>query len=100
MANKARIRVEAKWTGDSPSERIKATKYLITEFRRRVDDAGIKHMLKEREFYESKASKRRKKDRTSKLRRQRELLEEKIAAGERVRIPSGMFKKRKNKVEE
>jgi ribosomal protein S21 len=75
MANKARIRVEAKWTGDSPSERLKASKYLITEFRRRVDDAGIKHILKEREFYESKSSKRRKKDRASKLRREHELLE-------------------------
>jgi len=97
MGNKARVRVEAKWIGESSSERQKAFKYLLTEFQRRVSDAGIKHIWKEHEYYESAASKRRKKDRESLLRRKREQLEERINAGERVAVPSGMFKKKKSK---
>ena len=95
--NKTRIRVEAKWTGNSPNERQRAFKHLFTEFKRRVSDAGIMHVVKEHQFFESKASKRRKKKREAELRRKHELIEEKVLAGENVRAPAGMLKKKKGK---
>lgn len=97
MANKTRVRVEAKWTGENPLEKMKAFKYLFTEFKRRVSDAGIMHYLKEHEYYESKTSKRRRKKREAALRRQREILESRIMAGERVKAPARMFRKKKGK---
>ena len=95
--NKARIRVEAKWTGDSFSDRKKAFDYLFKQYKQRLDDSGLKKLWKEREFYESKASKRRRKDRASQLRREHEKLLERIAAGERVRVPAGLLRRKKNK---
>lgn len=95
--NVARVRVTSKWTGNSPNERLRAFKHLLTEFRRRVADAGIMHDYKEHQFFESKASKRRKKKRESELRRKQELLEERVLAGENVRAPAGMLKKKKKK---
>jgi ribosomal protein S21 len=97
MSNKTRVRVEAKWTGTNSVEKAKAFKYLHTEFKRRVSDAGIMHSLKQHEFYESKTLKRRKKKREAALRRQREILEARIMAGERVKTPAGLSKKKKGK---
>ena len=97
MANVSRVKVVAKWTGNSPNERARAFRHLHTEFKRRVSDAGIMHEFKEHQFFESKASKRRKKKREAELRRKQEMLEERIYSGERMKVPAGVLKKKKKK---
>ena len=92
--NVTRVKVEAKWTGNSPNERQRAFKHLFTEFKRRVSDAGIMHDIKEHQFFESKSSKRRKKKREAGLRRKHEILEE---SGENVITPASMLKKKRKK---
>jgi len=95
MANVTRVKVEAKWTGNSPNERHRSFKHLFTEFKRRVDLAGIMHDYKEHQRFESKSSKRRRKKREAESRHKQEMLEKRILAGERISTPGRKKKKRK-----
>jgi len=98
MAMCVNVRVELRpnrWGGSS-YDKERALKMLLQEFKRRVDDLGIMHTLKDREFYESKSSKKRKKRRVATLRFQQERI---VAAIERGESPKGAsrFLKRKKK---
>lgn len=97
MANVARVRVEAKrLKNDSYYEREKNFQSLFKEFKRLVSDAGIMHLVKENEYYQSKGEKARKKRKESNLKRQQEIILEAIERGE---SPKGAakFKSKKKK---
>lgn len=85
-----RVRVYLKRKFNDPWKNFKE---LLQEFRRRVSNAGIMHDLKERQYYESKSEKKRKKKRDSHKRQLMESLTKKILAGERVEGYGGLVKK-------
>lgn len=90
MANIARIRVELKRKYNDPEKNFKD---MFHEFKRRVNSSGIMHAYKEHQYFESKSQKDRKKRKESAAKRQMELIEEKLALGERVDAPAGLIRK-------
>lgn len=91
------VRVELRPSrSNHPADRERANKLLFQEFKRRVNDAGIPHAIKEREFYESKGAKRRKERRAAILRYQQERILTAIERGESPK-GAGKFLKRKKK---
>ena len=100
MANIARVRVELQNKYNDP---VRNFREMFQEFRKRVGHAGILHDLKEHEVFESRSQKTRRKSRESIKKKEQEILEQKILAGERVKAPSGVIKrilanlKKKNK---
>jgi len=77
------VRVETRHhRGDrepSYDEREKDFKILMTKFRRACSDAGIMQQLRQRESYESKGCKRRRKKREAELARLKSKLKENFA---------------------
>lgn len=95
MASVARVRVEARrLRNDSPQEREKNFRLLLREFNKRVDEAGIKHLIKEKQYFESKGEKARKKRRDAIRKHQQEQILEAIQRGE---SPKGATKFRSKK---
>lgn len=95
----ARVRVEAKYIGrGTESDKERAFKIMHAEFKRRVSDAGILHQLKERQFFESKSEKLRKKRKDALNKRKTEEVEEKLRAGIRVQGEAKLVKKIQNRM--
>ena len=86
----ARVRVEVQRKYGDPMKNVKDALY---ELRRRVEDAGILTSLKEHEVFESKTQKKRRKKKAARAKFQREQLEARILAGEKVRASAGVVKK-------
>lgn len=86
----ARVRVELK-----PGARYddRAFRMMFQDFKRKCSDAGIMHIYKEHQFFESKAVKTRKKRRESINKLQQDIIEQKLMRGEKVRCSSKLIKK-------
>ena len=64
------VRVEFKtYHGNNRFDRERAALSLIRQFKRAVNEAGVLHTLKEKEFYEKRGEKRRRKERYAELQR-------------------------------
>lgn len=62
------VRVEAKaYHGNNKYDRERAALSLIRQFKRAVNEAGVLHTLKEKEFYEKPGEKERRKQRYAAL---------------------------------
>lgn len=96
MSAAVRCRVDLKMFGRHAQEwdREKAFRILLNEFRHRCSDAGIMHDIKDRQFFESKSRKQRKKLRDTINRRKQDEIEEKIRRGEQVHGVSGKILKK------
>lgn len=102
MANIARVRVEARRArNDSFSERERIFKALLQEFKKRVNEAGILHEIKEHQYYESPSEKNRKARKDSMRKREQEKMLEAIQRGENPKGVSKFLriKKKKNTME-
>lgn len=55
------VKVELRQIGQTLDERNSALRGMMAAFRRKVNEAGIMAALKERQYYESKGEKRRRK---------------------------------------
>mgnify|MGYP002641852786 CR=1 FL=1 len=58
---KANVRVELKEKGRSPEDKNRAFKQLLSTFKRRVNEAGILSLYKQKQYYESPSEKRKRK---------------------------------------
>jgi len=95
MANVVRVRVEARrLRNDSPFEREKNFKILLREFNKRVEDAKIKQLAKEYQYFESPGEKARKKRRDTIRKHQQQMILDAIQRGE---SPKGAAKFRSKK---
>lgn len=95
----ARVRVEVKHIGrGTPEDQYRAFKIMHQEFKRRVSDAGIMHILKERQYFESKSEKLRKKKKDALNKRKTEEVEEKLRAGIKVHGEAKLVKKIQNRL--
>lgn len=74
-------------------DRNKAEKIMINDFKKKCKDAGIAAEYKERQVFESKARKDRRKRNDVVSRLQMESLEEKIKAGKPVERNTKLYKK-------
>lgn len=93
----ARVRVEAKYFGKgTDSDRKRAFSIMFAEFKRRVSDAGILKLLKERQFFQSKSEKLRKKKKEALNKRKTEEVEQKLRSGIRVQGEAKLVKKIQN----
>lgn len=90
MAIRARVRVELKKKYNDPMRNFRD---MLQEFRRRVNNSGIMHDVKDHEFFESKSEKKRKKRKEAEKKHLMEDLERKILGGERVKASAGLIKK-------
>jgi len=64
------VRVELKqYYGSNRADRERAAISLLRQFKRAVNEAGVLHALKEKEFYEKPGDKRRRKRRYAELQR-------------------------------
>ena len=73
MANVGRVRVESRRArNDSFSEKERTFKVLLQEFKKRVNEAGILHEIKEHQYYESPSEKKRKARKDSMRKREQE----------------------------
>lgn len=73
MANKVRVRVEARRSrGRSFTEQQRAFRAMLQEFKRRVADQGILKDYKERSVFRSKGEKARRKRREASIRAKQE----------------------------
>jgi len=75
-----RIRVTAKSLPPNASweERDRSFKFLFATFKKHVNDSGILTQYKERQTFESKTQKRRRKDRAADLLRKKEQLKTRL----------------------
>jgi ribosomal protein S21 len=69
MPKVVRVRVELKQSGNSPEERERAYKNMLTAFNRKCKDCGIAPIYKQKEYYEKPSETRHKKKRAQKLER-------------------------------
>jgi len=95
MAVNVRVELRLGRGNNSPVDRDRAFKMLLKEFNNRVNETGILHAIKEREFYQSKSEKRRKKRHESALRIQQEKILDAIERGESPKGASKFLKKKK-----
>lgn len=86
----SRCRVELKRKYNDPMLNFKELK---NEFKRRVDNSGILHILKEHQFYQKKSDKDRRARNAAIKKYQMEAIEQKITAGEPIKAPCGLVKK-------
>ena len=86
----ARVRVELK-PGVRYDER--AFRLMFQEFKRKCSEAQIMHIYKEHQYFESKATKDRKKRRESINKLQQDAIEQRLLRGEKVRCSSKLIKK-------
>lgn len=91
----ARVRVLLKPSRKGPEIDFKI---MHQEFKRRVDDAGIKTELKAREFFESKRRKNRLKKLQAVQRRKEDDVEAKLARGEKVDGNAKIVKKIRTRI--
>ena len=75
----ARVRVEARDRGGHWEDRDKEFRILLGKFRKAVSEAGIINTYKQKETYESKGRKRRRKKREAELARLKAKLKENFA---------------------
>jgi ribosomal protein S21 len=99
MARIAQVRVEARrLRNDSYAERDKNFKILLREFNKRVEESGIKQLLKDKQYFESKGEKARRKRKDMIRKHQQQMIVDAIERGE---SPKGALqfrgkKKKKN----
>lgn len=99
MARIAQVRVEARrLRNDSYGERDKNFKILLREFNKRVEESGIKQLMKDKQYFESKGEKARRKRKDAIRKHQQQIILDAIERGE---SPKGAVKfrgkKKKNK---
>jgi len=68
MATNVRVELRS-YQGNTRFDREKVMLSLIRQFKRAVNEAGVLHTLKEKEFYEKPGDKRRRKQRHAELQR-------------------------------
>ena len=67
MTKVVRVRVELRQSGNSPVEKERAFKNMLTAFNRKCKDYGIAPIYKQKEFYEKPSETKHKKKRAQKL---------------------------------
>jgi ribosomal protein S21 len=89
-----RARIESKYHPKMDyRDREKCFKKMMVDFRHMLQDSGILHDMKEKQYFESNARKDRRKKRTAALKRQQDDLEKKIKKGEKVDGPFKLVRK-------
>ena len=88
------VRVEIKQPKNNDYfDRAKAEKIMINDFKKKCKDAGIAAEYKERQIFESRARKDRRKRKDVVTRLQMQSLEEKIKTGKPVERNTKLYKK-------
>jgi len=80
MSSKCHVRVELKkeQSSNDPKDRERAFRSMFSAFKRQVNNAGILTEFNQRESYESRSQKKRRKLKESALRRNREALQTRL----------------------
>ena len=84
------VKVELKKKYNDPHKNFKE---MLAEFKKRVNNAGILHIYKEHQHFESKSEKNRKRRNDAKKRFLFDSIEERVLNGEQVREPADLVKK-------
>jgi ribosomal protein S21 len=66
------VRVELEESGRTKEERERAFRGMMNAFRKKVDESGVLSLWKQRQFFESKSEKDRRKRRQSEITRKKE----------------------------
>lgn len=78
MARKALVRVEQKDISPHASreERERAFKYMLTIFKRQVNESGILSLYKEKQYYETPSQKKKRKRKEAEIESRKEKVRE------------------------